>query len=405
MGDILHLAPIAPALHGNGLAMRTGLLTQAAARCGNVTVVVLAETVPQDAPDAIETHHISTSDRYDTRLAMIMGMPPGPERARQLSLQPLPPGSASLSAPVTAEVAKLARQGSWDAVLISRADLLPLIDVLPRDVPVFVDLDDDDSRFHTDTAKASCGDGQTWHFAIAKQYRGLIETYKSRVCLWMAASQDVVTSLRAYLPDAPLVVVANAIAQSPSAPQNSAKRDGVCFVGNLSYAPNFEGLNWFSKMVWPSLRSLDPSVTVTVAGSRPSAELTQMCHDADLSIIADPDSLESIYARAAVAIVPLLSGSGTRIKILEAGAFGVPVVSTSNGAEGLSLVPDRHLLIADTPHRFADACLRTLRDRDAAAARAKSLKSHVAHHYDQATRIAEVASIIAGSLSGSRTVF
>jgi len=74
------------------------------------------------------------------------------------------------------------------------------------------------------------------------------------------------------------------------------------------------------------------------------------------------DDVRPVVARSWVGIVPLLTGGGTRLKILESLALGTPVVSTSKGAEGLDLVPGRDILIADEPADFADAVLRVLRD-------------------------------------------
>jgi glycosyltransferase involved in cell wall biosynthesis len=83
-----------------------------------------------------------------------------------------------------------------------------------------------------------------------------------------------------------------------------------------------------------------------------------------ISLLGEGADTRPHWARAAVAVVPLRSGGGSRLKILEAAASGVPVVSTTVGAEGLELLPDREILIADTPAAFADSILRLLREPD-----------------------------------------
>jgi glycosyltransferase involved in cell wall biosynthesis len=93
-----------------------------------------------------------------------------------------------------------------------------------------------------------------------------------------------------------------------------------------------------------------------------------------VEIIGDPLDIAPFYARADVAIVPLRAGGGTRIKILEAFSYGVPVISTTIGAEGLKVTPGSDILIADDPEAFADECCRmiadeSLRQRIAAAGR------------------------------------
>ncbi|MEX2314453.1 MAG: glycosyltransferase family 4 protein, partial [Thermomicrobiales bacterium] len=96
-------------------------------------------------------------------------------------------------------------------------------------------------------------------------------------------------------------------------------------------------------------------------GSDPPTEVAGLA-SRSVSVTGRVNSAVPHLARASVAVVPLHAGGGTRLKILEAFASGVPVVSTTIGAEGLDLVPGEHLLIADTPDTFASAVIDALRD-------------------------------------------
>jgi len=133
----------------------------------------------------------------------------------------------------------------------------------------------------------------------------------------------------------------------------------VLFQGLLVYPPNADAAQWLALEVGPALRSLDPAVQIRLVGD----------HRPDLDFLDDPPrvtltgrvpAIASELARADVVMVPLRYGSGTRLKILEAFAHGIPVVSTPLGAEGLDLVDGVHLLVAETASGLAAACHRLL---------------------------------------------
>ena len=122
----------------------------------------------------------------------------------------------------------------------------------------------------------------------------------------------------------------------------------VVMSGNFEYLPNRQGREWFERHVWPGLAKEFPNLDWRLIGKG-----------------ANPvDDAVAELARAQVAVVPILSGSGTRLKILEAWAAGSPVVSTTLGAEGLECESGRHLLLADDPAAFRDSIARLLKDRD-----------------------------------------
>jgi glycosyltransferase involved in cell wall biosynthesis len=136
----------------------------------------------------------------------------------------------------------------------------------------------------------------------------------------------------------------------------------IIFTGNLEYHPNIEAVRWFRGAIWPQIRERDPEVECRLAGVNPHAILERVASDPRIRVLGPVQDAIAAIAAAKLAIVPLLSGSGTRFKILEAWAAARPVVSTSLGAEGLGAKPGEHLLIADTASAFAEAVLRILND-------------------------------------------
>lgn len=138
--------------------------------------------------------------------------------------------------------------------------------------------------------------------------------------------------------------------------------DCIIFSGNLEYHPNIEAVRWFHSRVWPKLRESEPGVEWRLAGCNAQGVAPLVDGDQRIRVITPVIDAIPVLAEAKVCVVPLLSGSGTRFKILEAWAAGRAVVSTTIGAEGLGAESGRHLLVADDATAFAAAILQLLRD-------------------------------------------
>ncbi len=137
----------------------------------------------------------------------------------------------------------------------------------------------------------------------------------------------------------------------------------ILFQGSFDYPPNAAGARWLVREIAPKVRSLLPGARVRLAGQS-TAEVKALADEPDVTVTGLVPSMEDELALADMVLVPLLSGSGTRLKILEAFAQRVPVVSTTIGAEGLGAVDGVHLLVADTPDAIAEACARLCNDAD-----------------------------------------
>jgi glycosyltransferase involved in cell wall biosynthesis len=134
----------------------------------------------------------------------------------------------------------------------------------------------------------------------------------------------------------------------------------IVFTGNLEYHPNVEAVRWFRSNVWPSLRERAPQAEWHLVGVNAHAIERWTGGDARIRVIGRVENAVTELAKAAVAVVPLRSGSGTRFKILEAWAAARAVVSTTIGAEGLGARPGEHLLVANDATAFCAAVLRLL---------------------------------------------
>jgi glycosyltransferase involved in cell wall biosynthesis len=133
----------------------------------------------------------------------------------------------------------------------------------------------------------------------------------------------------------------------------------------MHYPPNADAIRWFRDAVWPLLTPEERSAGFDVIGSRPPADLVAWsAEDNDVAVHGFVPALGPHLRQAGVFVVPLHAGSGLRVKILEAMAQGLPIVSTSVGVEGLPVISGEHLLIADSGEAFARAIRRLLVDAE-----------------------------------------
>jgi glycosyltransferase involved in cell wall biosynthesis len=140
-------------------------------------------------------------------------------------------------------------------------------------------------------------------------------------------------------------------------------RPHLIFCGSLDYEPNLDGLQWFVYDILPALQNEIPDIRLTIIGRNPAPSLSkEMSTIPGVNFIGAVADVRSYYDRNTIAIVPLRKGSGTRLKILEAMALGIPVVSTSKGAEGISVSSGSDIVLADDTASFREAICRLLSD-------------------------------------------
>lgn len=158
------------------------------------------------------------------------------------------------------------------------------------------------------------------------------------------------------------IVYPNALCETPA--PDVPESNCIVFSGNLEYHPNVAAVRWFHTSIWPRIPERIPRLEWRLVGRNPVAIGHLVRGDDRIRVTGAVDDAIAQLAAAKVCIVPLLSGSGTRFKILEAWAAGRAVVSTTLGAEGLGARAGEHLLIADDPESFANAVIEALETPD-----------------------------------------
>jgi len=161
-------------------------------------------------------------------------------------------------------------------------------------------------------------------------------------------------------------------------PQGSLE---LVFIGSMDWMPNEDGIRWFATEVFGRIQDRVPGARLLVVGRSPSPGIRALAaRNLAIEVTGTVADVRPYLERAAVCVVPLRVGGGTRLKIYEAMAMGVPVVSTTIGAEGLPLRHDQHLLIADTADEEVSAICTLLTDRVRASRLADAARRHVQEH-------------------------
>lgn len=135
----------------------------------------------------------------------------------------------------------------------------------------------------------------------------------------------------------------------------------MLFVGALDYEPNTDAVEWMVRDVMPLIRQRMPATVLRIVG-RGAENVEWVAGVAGVDLVGEVDDLRPELDRADVSVVPIRIGAGTRLKVVEALAHHIPLVTTTVGTEGIEVVDGEHGLVADDEHRFADACLRLLAD-------------------------------------------
>ncbi|MBO4600044.1 MAG: glycosyltransferase [Bacteroidales bacterium] len=134
-------------------------------------------------------------------------------------------------------------------------------------------------------------------------------------------------------------------------------------IGSMDWMPNQEGVRWFLKEVWPQVYERLPQLTLYLAGRKMPAELMKLDMEG-VRVVGEVPDANYFIASKQINVVPLLSGSGLRVKIIEAMSAGKVVVTTTIGAEGIGCTDGKDVLIADTPQQFVDQLERCVKDTD-----------------------------------------
>jgi glycosyltransferase involved in cell wall biosynthesis len=293
-------------------------------------------------------------------------------------------GAPALGATLAAVLARR----RFDVVTVEFPYLAHFLSAMPRTGsadPIRV-LDEHNVEYEV-VRQVAEGDVGAWRRFYGR--RNWLKLREEEIATWKGFDGVTVTSrndeatVLAGAPAARTAVVPNAVDVERFRPRpTDVPPDGrtLLFFGAINYYPNTDGVLWFLREIWPRIQAVRPGARVLVVGQRPPPAVLDL-RSPSVDVVGFVDDLRPVIARAAVVIVPLRMGSGTRLKIVEAMAMSKAIVSTRVGAEGLDVRDGKHLVLADEPGKFADACLRVMDDSGFATSLGRDARSLVEAEY------------------------
>lgn len=278
-------------------------------------------------------------------------------------LHPLPRSVVATWSPsLAAQIAHILRETRVGLAI--GTDLRTLRYLLALDLDTRVILDEPDvSPFTAGAIDTSRGLRSLRALSRHRKYRGLLHRTTHYLDAAIVASPEEAAAYRELSGASRLVEISNGATTVPDPAWRVPSGAQLLYAGSLTYKPNAEAAVYFARSVLPLIEPKVPEVALAITGTHLTTVPPEVKHPrVTLTGRLDATALEAAHRASRACVVPLLSGTGTRIKVLEAMALGVPVVSTRKGVEGLSIVPDEEFLLADTPADFAAATVRLLTD-------------------------------------------
>ena len=384
------LAPIEPASAGNGLAMRSELFRRAAAVDFEVEVVVVPVAGGACAPATIAVPPDAARARAGVRSLLAERV----WRERLAGAGRLPRGARAASPGLVDALAQALGERRFDALHVMRAYLAPLGVALGERLGVpsrTLDLDDDD------VAVLSSVYGERGEASAYERLIGVFGGLYGGLC----AASPIDARAIAARQSLRVEHVPNAVEIPPRRHTPAGAELRLLFVGNLTYLPNVQAAQALVNDVLPRLRERlgGRPLRVTLAG-RARADVQRLASPS-VRVLGFVDDLGELYTQADAVVAPLRGGGGTRIKLLEAFAHGVPVIATPAAAEGLTVADGRELLLGSDAEQIAGAVAALASDAALGARLVEHAGRLVRECYSHEAVIPRVRAFLAGAPQGS----
>jgi glycosyltransferase involved in cell wall biosynthesis len=256
----------------------------------------------------------------------------------------------------------------WDVVQVEALEMAPHWFALGgerRLPPVVLDAHNCEWILQERLARADLANGRwlgglysTLQAAKLRRYEGAVVAAMDAV---VAVSAADAAALRHVGATRRVAVVPNGV-DTTALPLRDGAGDGqtVLFTGTMDYRPNADAVAWFVEEVWPLVRGALPEARFEIVGRAPTARVRALAQRPGVEVVGEVVSMASHFARAAAYVAPLRVGGGSRLKLLEAVAHGVPVVTTSRGAEGIAVTNGLDAEVADDTEGFSEALIGLL---------------------------------------------
>lgn len=289
---------------------------------------------------------------------------------------------------------ELAKQFQPDTVILGGLPLFPLLKyVKPHCRSLILDMQNVESHLSSQLeSSATLADVANIRRGDSRRLRRLERKAVKLVDrVWVCSHRDEDRLRRHHRVGIPVDVVPNGIprftapAELPTALAVDRRTPTIAFVGHLGYAPNVDAVERLATSILPHVRAHFPGATLVVAGRNPAPSVQALASLPGVRIEPNPPDAIAVLRRAHITAIPLRFGGGTRLKILEAMAWGVPVVSSALAADGLSLADGDDVVMAETDDEFARQIVSLLDDPVQMESLRRAAHAKVAGQYGRQT--------------------
>ncbi|MBR0963347.1 glycosyltransferase [Bradyrhizobium diazoefficiens] len=395
---LLFISPVMPAEEGNGLAMRVGFFLEAYSRHFDIDLVVVPVAGQAAEVTSFVTarcvRHVIIAPRAGSHFGLVARLRDPQARLDAFRHYGQPSLAAGITEPILEELRSWIGAARYAVVHLSRLYLAALsraVGSRSDGTRLILDCDENDIATQQSIGLMHRRRGSVlqaeWASCEADAFRTLARQSLAQFDVLFAASRGDCASLACEAGHERVLVVPNVVTAQARRRAVAVRQRArtVLFVGTLGYEPNADAVEWFVSRVWPGLvRGLPDGLRLVIAGGGASARLGRLSTRRGILVTGPVPEIAPLYAGAALAIAPLRAGGGTRIKLLEAAAHGVPSVSTRLGAAGLRFRNGRDILLADGAEQFGAACHAILTEGALARRIADNARNRVRSDYDRA---------------------
>jgi glycosyltransferase involved in cell wall biosynthesis len=365
--NVVHIVFEAPKAIGSGAVLRNYAITLSLSRLGRSSTIVVQE-------------YYKIGKKHPPRESSFV--------------------EAKLAPEVIADVVHRVKEAKADLVVVDGIYLADIARALSAcDHQVVLDMHNIESALLKETDISRKG----WHAKLFYRSRwARAERAEADIAnwiggAWVCSKEDVARMTSIASRPFPIEIVQNPIPAWCHNVVPVERPTGIrsLFVGHLGYQPNIRAVERLVQHIHPAILQASPNAHLDICGRAPGKKLRMLAESsANTRLLADPDELGPIYAEATVAVIPLNDGGGTRLKVLEALALGLPIVATAKAVEGLNLVPDHTYLEAETNSEFATAVNRLANAPDLRQKITHSGQKFVLEHHGDAAMDRAVAAAI-----------
>lgn len=375
--NVLFLASWYPFPPDNGSRLRTYHLLRGLAREHDVTLVALHD--PDQSPQTG-----SEVNEWCRRVIALPRRPYVPSRAQAIAalFSPRPRYLVDTHDPLVQDsIAREFADGTYDVIIASQLSMAAYAASLPHRAKIFdeVEIGIFQDAFVNAQGLARGRNALTW-YKFARYLRGLVSQFSA---LTVVSEREQARLAGLGIDEKRVHLVPNGVdCESAGYAGQDPEPYTLIYNGATTYHANLDAVRYFVHEILPLVRAVEPRVRFMITGRADQVAQNELSEDNVVLFTGYVDDVRPVVRAGSVCVVPLRLGGGTRLKILEAMALGVPVVSTPKGAEGLGLENRVHLLLAESPQDFANATLELLSDRDLRNRLTFAARKHVCQEYD-----------------------